>query len=191
MSLKKIGLLPRILIAIVLGILCGLFFPLWLTQVFITFNGIFGNQTFGITSGTSECERPADFASNERIQKYVADNMDQLAADIAVATNLLRRSFREAARGRRAAERSAALAAADDALDAAEAEALGPELAGALRALRAEERDALLLHVWAGLTYEQVARATGVAVGTVRSRIHRARLSVRAQLAAHDQGDLP
>ncbi len=43
MSLKKIGLLPRILIAIVLGILCGLFFPLWLTQVFITFNGIFGN----------------------------------------------------------------------------------------------------------------------------------------------------
>ena len=38
---KKIGLLPFILIAIVLGIGCGLFFPRWLAQIFVTFNGLF------------------------------------------------------------------------------------------------------------------------------------------------------
>lgn len=42
MTSRKIGLLPRILIAIVLGIVCGLFFPEWLTRVFVTFNGLFG-----------------------------------------------------------------------------------------------------------------------------------------------------
>lgn len=39
----KLGLLPRILIAIVLGIVCGLFFPESLTRVFVTFNALFGN----------------------------------------------------------------------------------------------------------------------------------------------------
>ena len=38
-----IGLLPRILIAIVLGILCGLFFPQGLVRGFATFNSIFSN----------------------------------------------------------------------------------------------------------------------------------------------------
>lgn len=47
-----------------------------------TFNGIYGNQTFGITTGTSNCEKPATFASNERLNKFVHDNMDNLAVDI-------------------------------------------------------------------------------------------------------------
>lgn len=38
-----IGLLPRILIAILSGILCGLFFPQPLVRVFATFNSIFSN----------------------------------------------------------------------------------------------------------------------------------------------------
>jgi len=41
--MKKIGLLPRVLIAIVLGILFSFFFPVWATRVFVTFNGIFAN----------------------------------------------------------------------------------------------------------------------------------------------------
>ncbi|MEL4504291.1 dicarboxylate/amino acid:cation symporter [Luteococcus sp. H138] len=40
---KRLGLLPKILIAIVLGIVCGLFFPTFLVRVFVTFNGLFGN----------------------------------------------------------------------------------------------------------------------------------------------------
>ena len=37
------GLLPRILIAILLGALCGLFFPLGFVKVFVTFNSLFSN----------------------------------------------------------------------------------------------------------------------------------------------------
>lgn len=43
MSVRSLGLLPRIGIAIVLGILAGLVFPDPLTRVFVTFNGLFGN----------------------------------------------------------------------------------------------------------------------------------------------------
>lgn len=39
----KLGLLPKIVIAIVLGILCGLFFPEWLVRIFLTVNSLFGN----------------------------------------------------------------------------------------------------------------------------------------------------
>lgn len=38
---KKIGLLPRIIIAIALGIGLGLFMPGWFVRIFSTFNGIF------------------------------------------------------------------------------------------------------------------------------------------------------
>ena len=48
-----------------------------------TTNGTFGNQTFGITSGTSECERYSTFTANEKLNKFVSDNMDNLAMDIA------------------------------------------------------------------------------------------------------------
>ena len=36
------GLLPYVVIAIVLGIACGMIFPAWLSRIFITFNGLFG-----------------------------------------------------------------------------------------------------------------------------------------------------
>lgn len=49
----------------------------------VTTNGTFGNGTFGITSGTSNCDKPASFSSNEKLQEFVADNMDNLARDIA------------------------------------------------------------------------------------------------------------
>ena len=48
-----------------------------------TTNGIFGNQTFGITSGTSNCAQYKTFAYNEKVDTFVADNMDNLARDIA------------------------------------------------------------------------------------------------------------
>ena len=40
--MKRIGLLPRILIAIALGLLLGRFLPLQCVRVFATFNGLFG-----------------------------------------------------------------------------------------------------------------------------------------------------
>lgn len=41
--LKKLPLLAKIGIAIVLGVFCGLFFPLWLTRIFGTFNALFSS----------------------------------------------------------------------------------------------------------------------------------------------------
>ncbi len=42
-TLKRIGLLPRVLIAIIAGIAFGLLSPLPVVRVFVTFNGVFGN----------------------------------------------------------------------------------------------------------------------------------------------------
>lgn len=44
-----------------------------------------------------------------------------------------------------------------------------------IEALPAREREVLALVAWAGLTYEQAAAALDVPVGTVRSRLSRAR----------------
>ena len=41
--MKKLGILPKILIAIALGIGCSFFFPGWAVRVFLTFNSIFSN----------------------------------------------------------------------------------------------------------------------------------------------------
>ena len=47
-----------------------------------TTNGTSGNQTFGITSGTSNCDKPSNFVSNDKLNKFVSENMDELALDI-------------------------------------------------------------------------------------------------------------
>ncbi|MGW0821241.1 RNA polymerase sigma factor [Streptomyces sp. NPDC002845] len=59
------------------------------------------------------------------------------------------------------------------------------ELAGALAALPAGDRHVLLLVAWADLTYQEVAEALGIPVGTVRSRLNRARRKVRTTLGAN------
>lgn len=48
-----------------------------------TTNGTYGNQTFGITTGTSECQQPKNFVSNEQMSEFMLANMDNLAKDIA------------------------------------------------------------------------------------------------------------
>ncbi len=54
------------------------------TQVLAaTSNGTFGNQTFGITSGSLNCTKPYKLVMNEKAQKFVADNMDTLAVEVA------------------------------------------------------------------------------------------------------------
>jgi RNA polymerase sigma-70 factor (ECF subfamily) len=66
------------------------------------------------------------------------------------------------------------------------AAAVQRDLAAALAGLPAGDRDVLLLIAWADLSYEETAAALGIPVGTVRSRLHRARRKVREALGGQD-----
>jgi RNA polymerase sigma factor (sigma-70 family) len=59
---------------------------------------------------------------------------------------------------------------------------LAPELVGELLRLPPEDRDTLLLVVWGELSYAEAATALGVPIGTIRSRIARARQRLGAAL---------
>ena len=49
-----------------------------------TLNGISGNQTFGVSSGTLNCDQADGFASSKEVEIFVADNMDHIANEAAV-----------------------------------------------------------------------------------------------------------
>lgn len=55
-------------------------------------------------------------------------------------------------------------------------------LLDALIELDDSDRELITLIAWEGLTYEEVAQALDIPIGTVRSRLHRARQSLRASM---------
>ena len=59
----------------------------------------------------------------------------------------------------------------------------GRALASALAAIGSDQRAAIVLFDVEGYDYAEIARMTGVSLGTVKSRIHRGRLALRAILA--------
>ena len=61
------------------------------------------------------------------------------------------------------------------------------ELVAQLRRLPAIDRDALLLVVWGELSYAEAASALGVPLGTVRSRINRARARMAAAVEPRER----
>ena len=71
----------------------------------------------------------------------------------------------------------------DDAPDMSGPEAGGRDIERALATLVEEQRAALLLVVLEGLSYREVADIQGVPIGTVMSRLARARAQIRAYLA--------
>ena len=106
-----------------------------------------------------------------------------------IATNLLHRYRRTERRQLHAYSRSGVdrWAAYEDEADArVDGSSLDARLAGALAAMRPRERDALLLYALADLSYEEVALALDVPVGTVRTWLHRARATAQRELAAAD-----
>jgi RNA polymerase sigma-70 factor (ECF subfamily) len=107
-----------------------------------------------------------------------------------IATNLVGRHWRTEVRQLRLLARTGAdpvTEAFTDRVDAAvTADGARERLAAALAGLPPGQRDALLLVAWAGLTYDQAALAIGVPLGTVQSRVSRARRRLRQQLADLD-----
>jgi RNA polymerase sigma factor (sigma-70 family) len=66
------------------------------------------------------------------------------------------------------------------------AQATRRELGRALAGLARGDRDVLLLIAWGQLSYEETAQALKIPIGTVRSRLSRARRKVRAALGDAD-----
>ena len=125
----------------------------------------------------------------DRRKRYDSRYSDARPWLFGIATNLLRDHFRSARREESKLSRSAAmevLSHTDGELNELERQLLGPHLTEALKDIPAADRDALLLLAWADLDYEQIAQALGIPLGTVRSRIHRARQRVREYLEASE-----
>jgi RNA polymerase sigma factor (sigma-70 family) len=120
--------------------------------------------------------------------RFELDRADARPWLYGIATNLIHRHHRGETRRLRAYARTEPQGTGEplDIEQRLDAEALGPQLASALRDLAATDRDAILLFAWAGLSYDDIAIATDVPVGTVRSRIHRARHRLRAVLGVPD-----
>lgn len=107
---------------------------------------------------------------------------------LGIATNLIRNHLRDedvrsratARLGRREERWS------DGEIDLAERRAessrIAADVASAVATLDPRDRDALLLFAWEDLSYEEIAAALGIPIGTVRSRLHRARTRLRELL---------
>ncbi|HEY3672660.1 MAG TPA: sigma-70 family RNA polymerase sigma factor [Acidimicrobiia bacterium] len=101
-----------------------------------------------------------------------------------IAANIRRNRARSEGRSRRAWDRVGAERDTDDGGFEVVEESLdyGKELAWVaefLRQLSEIDRDVLVLYAWGELTYPEIAQALGVEIGTVRSRLARARGRLR------------
>jgi RNA polymerase sigma factor (sigma-70 family) len=77
---------------------------------------------------------------------------------------------------------------ADQVAETVTAQARRGQLSAALAKLPARDRDVILLIAWADLSYEEVAQTLAIPVGTVRSRLNRARRKLREALDHHMTG---
>ncbi|MGK3958274.1 RNA polymerase sigma factor [Arthrobacter sp. R4] len=122
----------------------------------------------------------------EQLETYDLDREDARPWLFGIATNLLRRHHRAEAKILRTAGKAALREAVADDSDriAAQVDAVVATagIARSLKAMAAIDRETLLLYAWADLTYEGIAVAMDVPVGTVRSRLNRARRTLRTRL---------
>jgi RNA polymerase sigma factor (sigma-70 family) len=130
----------------------------------------------------------AAFAKRDR---YDLSHPDARPWLYGIATNLVGQHRRDELRQYRITQAAAAAGPedpghADKVAADVTAQAMRTLLAAALAALPAGDRDVLLLIAWEQLTYQEVSRALGIPVGTVQSRLHRARAKVRQVLAGTD-----
>ncbi|MCQ6270605.1 RNA polymerase sigma factor [Pseudarthrobacter sp. R1] len=122
----------------------------------------------------------------EQLESYDPGREDARPWLFGIATNLLRRHHRAEAKVLKAAAKAASRESVTDDTEgiAARVDAVNAtgRIAGALKAMAAIDRETLLLYAWADLTYEGIALAMDVPLGTVRSRLNRARRTLRTEL---------
>jgi RNA polymerase sigma factor (sigma-70 family) len=112
-----------------------------------------------------------------------------------IASNLIGKHTRSEVRMLRAYARTgtdpvltpSAVTLDDGVVARVDSSAAARELARALATLSAGDREVLLLIAWADLSYAEAATALAIPVGTVRSRLNRARGKLRAALGGNHQ----
>ncbi len=122
-----------------------------------------------------------------KVRSFDLDRADARPWLFGIAANLARTHQR--------AERRQLIAYARSGVDPVVEDAFGDvltcdaerALAAALAALSTIDREALLLYAWADLSYREIAEAMRIPVGTVRSRLSRARKQMREALATNGQ----
>lgn len=126
--------------------------------------------------------------------RYRDDRPHALPWLFGVAANVIRERRRRSSRAHRAHRRLAGHRPVEtDTLDLVpervDAASASPALAGALESLSDADYRTLMLVTLGGLTYQETADELGIPIGTVRSRIARARARLGEQLGA--EGSIP
>lgn len=114
-----------------------------------------------------------------RAELHFDDDRSFIACLFGITTNVLRNQYRTQRRHSEALARLRAESLGPDLADRVserlDAEEHAHALLASTKRLPRTDRDAIALVVWAGLDYVQAAEALGVPVGTVKSRVARAR----------------
>jgi RNA polymerase sigma factor (sigma-70 family) len=163
------------------------------------FEGIFERHyqaVYRFAVGRAGIDEAGDVASDTFVRAF--DRRDRFRTDrdsalpwlFGIAANVARERHRKSARRMRMVQRSVVLVAGEDSrfeADAAErVDAVSKRggLTNALTALSDDEYQVLMLLAIADYSYPDIAECLGIPIGTVRSRIHRARRKMRELMEA-------
>ncbi|WP_221348324.1 RNA polymerase sigma factor [Streptomyces beigongshangae] len=162
--------------------------PSAFAELFDAYSRAVYNHAFRLTAdwSTAEDVMAATFMEAWRLRDRVDPEGGSLRPWLlGIATNTARNQFRSNRRYRRAADAAAAAAAsvpdhADEVAGRLDDRRRLAAALTALAALRRPEREVIALCLGEGLDYEAAAEALGIPVGTVASRLSRARKKLRA-----------
>ncbi|WP_393088145.1 RNA polymerase sigma factor [Streptomyces sp. LN704] len=122
--------------------------------------------------------------------RYNADQREARPWLYGIAANLVGKHRRTELRAYRALARTGIDPVTESHADAVDgqvtAQSLRSPLAAGLHRLNEGDRHVLLLIAWADFSYQEVAAALGIPLGTVRSRLNRARKKMRVALVDID-----
>lgn len=151
---------------------------------------------YRFSAGRRGPDEASDIASDtfirafDRRDRFRTDRENALPWLFGIAANVARERNRKQIRRLRMVRRSAALFGGDDsrfevdATDRIDALSQSDALAKALSKLSEDEYQVLMLLAIADFSYSDIAESLDIPIGTVRSRIHRARNKMRELLEA-------